>query len=125
MIATCRACGLILPLPAVPGEPGHQKYDRFALAAFLHLLEAHPEHVNAACQPMMGKVANYVASLAIQSTDPDFPSLLLAAREQIGSLLEGLSWSEATKRYCFTSLDPSARAGLISKSVEGGGENPR
>jgi hypothetical protein len=95
------------------------KFDMLAIQAFVHLLQHHPEHVDAACQPMMGKVANYVASLAFQSNDEEYGLAQSGARSQIGDLLDRLTWSEALKRFCFDL--PS----VISKSVQSSGEISR
>lgn len=100
MIAFCRVCGLVLPGP--PGGPEQAAFDRLSFTAFLHLLKQHPEHVEAACQPMMGKVANYIASLATKSSNGRLAACQQAAREQIACLLSGLAWSDATKQICFT-----------------------
>jgi hypothetical protein len=97
MTAQCKVCGALLALPALlkPHQPAQAKFEALSLQAFVHLLEHHPEHVNAACQPMMGKVANYVASLVFQSSDAQFVEARESAKAQIGVLLDGLFWSEA------------------------------
>ncbi|OHE78566.1 MAG: hypothetical protein A2107_07555 [Verrucomicrobia bacterium GWF2_62_7] len=100
MIASCRVCGLVLSGP--PGGSEQAAWDRLSFTAFLHLLKQHPEHVEAVCQPMIGKVANYVASLATKSSDARLAAGQQAAREQIACLLSGLAWSDATKQICFT-----------------------
>ncbi len=103
MTAQCKVCGTLLTLPDLlkPHESVQAKFEALSLQAFVHLLEHHPEHVNAACQPMMGKVANYVASLAFQSGDAQFSEARDQARVQIGTLLGGLFWSEALKQFSF------------------------
>lgn len=103
MTVQCRVCGLLLALPPVPQAEmsASDKFDLLALQAFVHLFQHHPEHANAACQPMMGKVANYVASLAFQSNDEEFVTAQSGSRSEIGEILDGLTWSEALKCFCF------------------------
>lgn len=114
MTAQCKVCGALLTLPALlkPHQPAEAKFEVLSTQAFIHLLEKHPEHVNAACQPMMGKVANYVASLAFQSGDAQFGEARDQARVQIGALLDGLCWSAALKRFSFDQPQ------IINKSVQ-------
>jgi hypothetical protein len=114
MTAQCKVCGALLALPALlkPNEPAEAKFEALSLMGFMHLLEKHPEHVNAACQPMMGMVANYVASLAFQSSDAQFAAARDQARVQIGALLHGLFWSDALKQFSFDEQP------IIHKSVQ-------
>jgi hypothetical protein len=115
MTAQCKVCGALLTLPGLlkPHQPALAKFEALSLQAFVHLLEHHPEHVNAACQPMMGKVANYVASLVFQSADAQFAEARNQAQAQINALLDGLFWSDALKQFSFDQPQ------VINKSVEG------
>lgn len=114
MTAQCKVCGALLTLPPLlkPHEPAQAKFEALSLQAFFHLLESHPEHVNAACQPMMGKVANYIASLAFRGGDVQFDEARDQAREQVGVLLDGLFWSETLKQFSFDQPQ------VINKSVQ-------
>ena len=90
----------ILLVGATPG----QQFEALSFAAFMHLLERHTEHINAACHPMMGAVSNYLASLTLRSDDPEFTTAQQGARASINSWLDGIQWSAALKRFQFLAV---------------------
>jgi hypothetical protein len=110
MIGQCSICGLLLPnkLPMKPGAAQQELFGVLAFSSFLHLVERHPEHIQAALNPMMGAVSNYLASLVVQSRNPDFEACQKQALADLLRLLGGLTWSEAVKQFTFAESDGGA-----------------
>lgn len=103
MIAQCSICGLLLPdkLPMRPGAAPQELFGVLAFNSFLHLVERHPEHIQAALNPMMGAVSNYLASLVLTSPNADFERCQKEALVDLLRLLSVLTWSNAVKQFTF------------------------
>lgn len=104
MMAQCRICGLLLPeqIPVITGATSAELFQLLSLSAFIHLVQRHPEHVEAVCQPAMGAIANYLASLTLQSSNADFEPCRVAAREGVEKGLREIRFSDLTKQFCST-----------------------
>lgn len=104
IIAQCSICGLLLPDSTVilAGMPPQEAFDLLSLSVFLHLVQKHREHIEAAFNPMVSVVSNYLASLTATTSDPEFVFRQSAARQRIDRLLNGLTWSRETKRFYLT-----------------------
>lgn len=120
MIAQCTICGLLLPdkLPMKPGAAVQELFGVLAFSSFLHLVERHPEHIQAALNPMMGAVSNYLASLTVKSRNPDFEACQKQALEDLLRLLSGLAWSDSVKQFTFAGDTTEA-------TIAGSGDSPR
>lgn len=108
MIAQCSICGLLLPdkLPMRPGSAPQELFGVLSFSAFLHLVERHPEHIQAALNPMMGAVSNYLASLVLKTSNPDFERCQTEALMDLLRLLSVLIWSDAVKQFTFSDAEP-------------------
>lgn len=116
MIAQCTICGQLLPdkLPMRPGSAPQELFGVLSFSAFLHLVERHPEQIQSALNPMMGAVSNYLASLTLQTSNPDFKRCQEEALADLLRLLSVLTWSEAVKQFTFAAANDGADPPVLS-----------
>jgi poly(3-hydroxyalkanoate) synthetase len=82
MTAQCRICGLLVGVKSV-GMSAEDAFEALGLAAFLHLVQQHPEHVQGAINPLVARLVNYVASLALESSSDKWTAAVESARARL------------------------------------------
>lgn len=97
MRAQCAVCGLLVGAEAVGAQPA-EEFAAASFACFLHLLQHHAEHVQAAINPLIAQVANCTASLAFEGTE-QWNSERESARRAFLEFLPRVYWDPITKRF--------------------------
>jgi hypothetical protein len=98
MMAQCKLCGLLVGAQSVTA-PAEERFAAASLACFLHLLQFHPEHVQAAINPLLGLVGNYASSLAFGSSDPEWLLQQQSAAARACDTLARLSWDDLQQQF--------------------------
>ena len=105
MTAQCRLCGLLVGVKSVGMSP-EDAFEALGLAAFLHLVQQHPEHVQGAINPLVARLVNYVASLALESSSDKWAAAVESARARLVDLVDRVVWDDLAKRYELRELHP-------------------